>query len=301
MAISDTQKVDYLWKKIAYSATKTDVNATKQAANEAIASPFLNRGDQAWIQANQIPTIKPTLSSGVTTLYSDAIGNTVQCTADNTATLYRTWKTNLNNWVPPQFGATYQVLVYIANTGDLSPQTNGTRIFVTGSGANDEWFFDYQSGVLNFIGDNLPAGINFSGKSVFIAGARYTGDIGVENLSVLTGVNKLTFGASELTIDATTITGITPEETVVSYFEKNNFNFAKLIINVKDLTYGQYQSSEVLLVHDGLDMRLTEYALVYTTPNPLATFTATIESSNVVIKASASSSNNTINILRFLN
>ena len=30
--------------------------------------------------------------------------------------------------------------------------------------------------MLNFIGTNLPNGVNFSGKSVYIEGARYTGE-----------------------------------------------------------------------------------------------------------------------------
>ena len=33
MAISDTQKVDYLWKKIGYAATKTDTAANKAQPN----------------------------------------------------------------------------------------------------------------------------------------------------------------------------------------------------------------------------------------------------------------------------
>ena len=41
MAISDNQKLDYLFKKIGYGATKTDLNANKLAANEAIPSPLL--------------------------------------------------------------------------------------------------------------------------------------------------------------------------------------------------------------------------------------------------------------------
>jgi hypothetical protein len=40
MAISDTQKIDYLWKKIGYAATKTDTAANKDATNEEIASPL---------------------------------------------------------------------------------------------------------------------------------------------------------------------------------------------------------------------------------------------------------------------
>ena len=41
MAISDTQKLDYLFKKLGFAVTKTDTNANKAAANESIASPLL--------------------------------------------------------------------------------------------------------------------------------------------------------------------------------------------------------------------------------------------------------------------
>lgn len=40
MAISDNQKIDYLFKKLGYGATKTDTNANKLAANEAIQVHF---------------------------------------------------------------------------------------------------------------------------------------------------------------------------------------------------------------------------------------------------------------------
>ena len=301
MAISDSQKVDYLWKKVGFSATKTDTNANKLAANEAIPSPMLNRGDTSWIQADQIPGVKPATSSGVVTCYSDSIGNTVECTADNTATQYRTWKTNSTNWIPPEFGSTYLISVYVATAGETSPESNGTKLFTTGSGNDDEWFFDYSSGVLHFIGTNLPNGINFSGKSIFITGARYTGDLGVENLSTLSGVSNVNFTTSGAVMDTTIASNVSIGESTISTWDKDNFNFAKLIVNTEDITYGQYQSSEVLLVHDGTDVKLTEYALVYTSTNPLITFNAHIESDNVVLKANANSSDNTIRIVRILN
>ena len=50
MAISDTQKVDYLWKKLGYGKAKTDTNTNKKAPNEAIISPLLLRGDKIWTQ-----------------------------------------------------------------------------------------------------------------------------------------------------------------------------------------------------------------------------------------------------------
>ncbi len=77
-------------------------------------------------------------------------------------------------------------------------------MFATGSGNNDEWFFDYQSGVLHFIGANLPNGINFTGKSVYISGGRYTGQIGLQNLSTGGGdTGNFTFTGSTLNQDTT--------------------------------------------------------------------------------------------------
>jgi hypothetical protein len=185
MAITDAKKVDYLWKKIGYGATKTDTNANKLAPNEAIASPLLLRGDKTWNQASSIPAVLPGSSSGVVTVYPTSNPN--ETTADATATANRTWKTGLTDWIPPEFGSTYQVKVYIHTSGDAAGATGGDQVFATGSGNNDEWFFDYQSGVLHFIGANLPNGVDFTGKSVYISGGRYTGTIGLQNNVAATG------------------------------------------------------------------------------------------------------------------
>ena len=186
MAITDAKKVDYLWKKIGYGATKTDTNTAKKAPNEAIASPLLLRGDKVWNQASLIPGTMPGSSAGVVTVYPT--GTPDETTNDGTATANRTWKTGLADWIPPEFGSTYQAKVYIHTAGDAgNAASGGTQVFATGSGNNDEWFFDYQSGVLHFIGTNLPNGVNFTGKSVYISGARYTGTIGVQNNVAKTG------------------------------------------------------------------------------------------------------------------
>jgi hypothetical protein len=176
MAINDTQKIDFLFKKLGYGVTKTDVGGVKNATNESIASPLLNRGDTIWTDAGQIPTLRPGASTAYVELYDDIGNSTIECSPDLTATPNRTWKTDLTDWIPAEFGSTYLVKVYIDNASAAAPQTTGTQLFPAGSGNNDEWFFDYQSGVLNFIGDNLPAGIN--GKIVYIVGARYVGLIG---------------------------------------------------------------------------------------------------------------------------
>lgn len=199
MAISDTQKVDYLWKKLGYSATKTDTNANKKAPNEAIASPLLMRFDTMWSQSASIPSVLPGSSSGVVTVYTTS--SPQECTADATATANRTWKTGLTDWISPEFGSTYQVKVYIHTASDAAGASGGDQVFATGSGNDDEWFFDYQSGVLHFIGTNLPNGVSFTGKSVYISGGRYTGNIG-------TGLTATDFG--DLTTIGSPQTTLTP-------------------------------------------------------------------------------------------
>jgi len=206
MAISDTQKVDYLFKKLGYGVSKTDTTSNKEAFNESLASPLLIRGDTVWTNAGSIPSVKPTLSNSNITIYDDSgpTSPTVECTEDITATDNRTWKTNSADWVPTEFGSTYQIKVYIDSTSASAPQTTGTQIFAAGSGNNDEWFFDYQSGVLHFIGTNLPTSIasGVTGKSIYVVGARYTGDKGVT-------------GASDLVFTNTTITTSTSNANIV--------------------------------------------------------------------------------------
>ncbi len=185
MAISDTQKVDYLFKKVGFGVTKTDTNANKLAPNESIASPLLLRGDKVWAEAGDIPSVKPSSDTDQVKLYT-----AVECTEDITATGNRTWKTDITDWIPPEFGSTYLVSVYIHTSGDAAgAEVIANKVFVTGTNNNDEWFFDYQSGVLNFIGTNLPDGKSFTGKSVYITGATYDGRFGVGDSNVTNNIN----------------------------------------------------------------------------------------------------------------
>ena len=187
MAISDNQKLDYLFKKVGFGATKTDTNSNKLAANESLPSPLLIRGDTIWAESGSIPSIKPSTTTSPVTIQT-----AVEATADITASTNRTWKTGVTDWIPTEFGATYLVNVYIHTSGDAAgAESLSNKVFTTGSGNNDEWFFDYQSGVLNFIGTNLPDGVNFSGKSVYISGATYSGTKGTASSSVTADISAL--------------------------------------------------------------------------------------------------------------
>lgn len=182
MAISDTQKVDLLWKKIGFSKAKSDTNANKKAPNEAIVSDFIIKPSTIWSDASSVPSTIPGSNSGVVIVYTGT-----ETTEDITSTARRTWKSEIINWIPPSFGATYQLKVYSDTADSTNAVSNGTQLFETGSGNDDEWYFDYQSGVLHFIGSNLPSSVT-SGKSIFISGAKYNGNTGFSGTS-LTNAN----------------------------------------------------------------------------------------------------------------
>jgi len=188
MAIRDEQKLDYLWKKVVFGYTKTDTNENKKAVNESIVSSLILRGDTIWNDSDLIPNVIPDSDTEVVEIYNDSENTsaTVECIEDLTASPRRTWLTQIKNWIPAEFGSTYQVKVYIDDQGSQSPQTTGQQIYATGSENNDEWFFDYQPGVLHFIGENLPSGLT-EGKAIYIAGAKYVGGVGLQGEQGLFG------------------------------------------------------------------------------------------------------------------
>ena len=180
MTISQQQLVDYLIKKIGYGVAKTDTAAAKSPSNESISSPLLSVAASIWQASGSIPATIPNSNTSVVTLYNDALSTAVQCVVDpTTATANETWKTNLIDWVPPLFGASYQVKLYAAPANTPNPQTVGTQLFPDGSGNNDGWFFDYQAGIVNFADTSIPAAV--AGNVVYVVGARYTGGKGISN------------------------------------------------------------------------------------------------------------------------
>jgi hypothetical protein len=197
MAISDSQKIDLLWKKVGFGKTKTDTNANKKAPNEPNASSFIIKDADIWNQSSSITSTIPSANSSIANVYIDSVSGALETTEDGASSDNRTWKTSTTNWIPPSFGATYQLKVYAAPTSTADVQTNGTQLFETGSGSNDEWYFDYQSGILNFIGSNLPSAIGTSsGNVIYVAGAVYIGNTGTASP---TGTNMVYHTFANLT------------------------------------------------------------------------------------------------------
>jgi hypothetical protein len=202
---SDNQKVDYLWKKIVYGAAKTDISGNIDATNEPNPSPLLIRGDKILQQSDLIANIIPGSNSSVVTVYPTTFP--VECTSTAgipTPTL--TWQTGQTFWIPPEFGSTYQIKVYISPSGQAANVlTKGTQVFATGSGNNDLWVFDYQAGILNFNSNNTPYNasnqpISFTGNSVYISGAVYSGAFGLPSAGNIGNVllGNITFNGNTI-------------------------------------------------------------------------------------------------------
>ena len=190
MSIPISQQVDLLYKQ-AFGVTKTDTAANKSPSNEAIASPLLIRGDTQWTQSDQIPGT----AAAVANLVQAYTGSSaVECVADNTSTpvggVYPTWKTSLTYWIPQEFGSTYAVKVYVDTTGAADPTSTGTQIFAAGSGGTGEFYYNYQSGVLNFIGETIPTALT-SSDVLYVVAYRYIGLTGVTNLPDGTSIGNL--------------------------------------------------------------------------------------------------------------
>jgi hypothetical protein len=219
MAISQTQLVDILYKKLS-GVSKTDTSTAKSPSNEANASPQLSPGSTIWQQDYAIPsvTVLPSSNSSAVTVYRDSLSSAVQTTVLSESIANETWTTNLTNWIPPQFGAGYQVKLYAGPSGSSTP-SNYINLPPAGSGNSDSWYFDYAAGIVNFADTNVPTAVT-GANVVYVVGARYTGVTGITtfanlqiaNVSIsgntITGnANGLSFG-SNVTAGNLTITNL---------------------------------------------------------------------------------------------
>jgi hypothetical protein len=204
MAISIAQYVDLLFKKL-QGVAKTANATTKGASNESIASPAFLRGDIVWMQADQITS---TAGSIANIANARTGANSVQCTADTTVPpiggVRPTWLSNVEYWIPQEFGATWLPKIYVGPASAANIEATGTQIFSAGIGGTGEYYFDTQAGVLNFIGETIPSVLT-AGNVVYVSGYEYIGDLGVQNIPDNANIGNLQI--SNTTITTTLATG----------------------------------------------------------------------------------------------
>jgi hypothetical protein len=198
MAVSIAQYVDLLFKKL-QGVAKTANSTVKSASNESIASPAFLRGDIVWMQSDQIPATAQAVS-GIANARIN--GNSVQCVADTTVPpvggIRPTWLSNVSYWIPQEFGATWLPKVFVGPSAAANIQSTGTQIFAAGIGGVGEYYFDTQAGVLNFIGETIPAVLT-AGNVVYISGYEYVGDLGVQNIPDNANIGNLQISNTTIT------------------------------------------------------------------------------------------------------
>lgn len=239
MTVTATDQIDFLWKKIVFGVTKTDSETAKAGSNETIASPLPVYAHDIWAKADQIPTTPPAADTGLVKVYFGA--QRIQCVLDATSAPYRTWLTNLKDFIPPTFGAAYAVEVFIGDP-------NGSRAARILPGVpNEEWIFDYQAGVLHF-----PSGepgtktatigtgsVTLATAGIFIRAYRYIGAKGIASAVPLYDETAFTYtGATQTgTYTLTNYFPVDPvDETAVVYFNGAKLNPADYSTNGRDLT-----------------------------------------------------------------
>ena len=213
MAISQEQKVDFLLKKIGFTASKTG-NATdatgltgtltpKAGFAEAIPSPLIIANTALWNESASIPATPPGSDTTQVKVYAPAgaLRMTVDSTVANNrafiayTTYNDTSSARLTNWIDTQFGPDYIIQVFYDDATDSNKKLNAG-----GSGNNDGWFFDYSAGVLNFNDTNVPTPV--TSTNVYIVGYRYVGQTGAPTSGIST------FSYLDLTVERNLDVGI---------------------------------------------------------------------------------------------
>lgn len=110
-----------------------------------------------------------------------------------------------------------------------------------------------------------------------------------------------TLDIGETRIREYTSYGVTSPGTVIFSEPSADFNFVKLLINIEDITNGQFQTSELLLIHDESSVYTTEYAVVHTGSESIMNYTAVINGPDIQLQGQTSSNNCTVKVLAFKN
>lgn len=212
MAITDSDKLDFLWKKVVYGVTETDIDG-KEGPNEIYKSETLTLAQDVWKDSSSIPATAPTTGAsspvkfyGHTSDANSSVTEPIQMVADPTVSGSKTWlavadptgnvvpgsANRLRDFIPPSIGSTYLAKVYVSEANAKADSSKMNALTT-----NEEWVFDYAAGVLHFP-NNVPSGIS---SNVFLVAHQYVGNKGVGAAS---GGNGLVFATANVAYDSGT-------------------------------------------------------------------------------------------------
>jgi len=268
----------------------TYVNIASNADIANVATSFTVAGDSGSSQ---------TISSGTDTLtISGGTGLTSVASATDTITL------NLDSTAVTagSYGSSSSVGTFTVDAQGRLTAASNSSISITASQVSDftEAAQDAVEGAIT-AGTGVTKAYNDGANTISLSiGQDVATSAAVTFGSVATGAITLDSGTGELNTSTQLVTVNTV--TTVDSFDKATYRTAKYLIQV---TQGsKYTTSEVLLVHDGTDSYLSEYAVIELggTVIPL-TVSTSISASNVLLRVTitnAASTNATVKVARTL-
>ena len=173
-------------------------------------------------------------------------------------------------------------LKYSTTSGNTPTSLSNGEIAINSS--DGKLFYSDPDGVVrSFVADAGPSGLNT--------------EIQFNDAGVMAGNSQFTFNKTETrltvgygAISSETITTSNTTQTPILSFSTINYGSGKFLIQATDGDFRQI--TELLVVHDGVTAYATEYAVIRT-GNKLFTLDVDIETNNVRILTTSTSSNST--------
>jgi len=100
-------------------------------------------------------------------------------------------------------------------------------------------------------------------------------------------------------VSGKTVTTTIVSPVILDEFDKTVYRSGKYLISIKEIDALDYQSNEIMFLHDGTDVYTTEYATLLT-DSTLAVFVANTDKSNVKKFVTPTTQNNVIKYHRTL-
>jgi len=111
---------------------------------------------------------------------------------------------------------------------------------------------------------------------------------------VTNGSGTLSFETISGGLDGGTLTTTSTSETTMDSFVISTYRSGKYQISISDSTSGDYQQTEISVVHDGTSAYFTQYGTITTDTSELATFGVDININTLRIRITPASSNSTV-------
>ena len=212
-------------------------------------------------------------------------------TANNQSTVVLSQPADSNNIITiEKWETTYLSNVFKMDYDEQSASNNQTT-FTVGGGYQDDNLLVFLNGILlssvDYVANN--------GSTVILSAPASSNDvITFEKWTTYTRANNYVIDQGDLS-SSSLITSANTANQVLDLFSTNAYRTVKYVTQVT--SSNNYQSSEILLIHNDVDVYITEYALIATN-GTLATFDADISGGNVRLLVSPTNANNTIKTMK---